>query len=307
MLSWDGRYDEARSELERVLGQTPDYLDARAALMNVEWWSGDDEAARAHAREILSKQARHPQASLVEQRLGARSRPWKATSSYAYDWFDDDRDAWHEWAFSAGRETPYGSLLLRGSRAERFDLDDGFLEVEAYPRFREGTYAYVAVGAATRSDLYPKLRVGVDLYQSLPFGLEVSGGYRRLEFSNPADVVVASLSKYWGNWMLTARVYHVPGSGDLDSTSYFGSLRRYFGPSGTSYVGLRYGHGISREEVRSIADAVTLDSDSLTGELDYALSPRWSLGLSAGVSRQDRATASDLWQVSIATSLGLRF
>ena len=34
MLSWDGRYDEARAELERVLTQTPEYQDAQVALMN---------------------------------------------------------------------------------------------------------------------------------------------------------------------------------------------------------------------------------------------------------------------------------
>ena len=33
MLSWDGRYDEARTEFQRVLTQTPEYTDAKIALM----------------------------------------------------------------------------------------------------------------------------------------------------------------------------------------------------------------------------------------------------------------------------------
>src|SRR5689334_8877694 len=37
ILSWDGQYDRARTALSDVLAQAPDYLDARVALMNVEW------------------------------------------------------------------------------------------------------------------------------------------------------------------------------------------------------------------------------------------------------------------------------
>ena len=48
------------------------------------------------------------------------------------------------------RRTPVGSLILRGSHAERFRTDDQLIELEMYPRFRPGTYAYVAVGAGVQ-------------------------------------------------------------------------------------------------------------------------------------------------------------
>ena len=41
VLSWDGRYDDAGRELRRVLDQTPTYNDARVALANMAWWTGD--------------------------------------------------------------------------------------------------------------------------------------------------------------------------------------------------------------------------------------------------------------------------
>ena len=307
MLSWEGRHDDARRELEQVLAQAPGYTDARAALMNVEWWSGHDAAALAHAREILAEQPHHPQARLVEERISGRERPWTLTASYTFDWFDDSRDPWHETALAVGRQTPVGSVTLRAYHAERFETSDQLIELDAYPRFRPGTYAYVGVGVATRAELYPTYRVGVDLYQSLPCAFEVSAGYRRLEFSDPADIVVGSLSKYLGNWMLTGRVYHVPASGDRDSTSYFGSVRRYFGEAGTSFVGLRYGHGLSREEVRNESDLVDLDSDSLTLAIDTAVWGRFRLALSTGFVRQERAAGGELWQVTFATSVGVQF
>ena len=36
VLSWEGRYDEARPVLQQVLTQAPAYTDARVALMNVD-------------------------------------------------------------------------------------------------------------------------------------------------------------------------------------------------------------------------------------------------------------------------------
>ncbi len=307
MLSWEGRYDEARAELERVLAQTPGYTDARVALMNVEWWSGNSERALELSREILAENANHPQASHVEQRLGAADRPWTLTSTYTLDWFDDDRDPWHETALALGRETPWGSVIVRGRHAERFGLSDQQIEFEAYPSFRPGTYAYVGVGFATQEDLYPAYRVGFDLYQSLPWSLEISAGYRRLGFSSATDIVVGSLSKYWGNWMFTARVYHVPAAGNLDSTSYHGSVRRYFGEAGTSFVGLRYSHGLGRDELRDRSDLVNIDTDSLTAQIDTELWGRFRLALSTGFSHQERAGRDPLWQVTFGTSVGVRF
>ncbi len=40
VLSWEGRYDEARPVLQQVLTQAPGYTDARVALMNVEYLVG---------------------------------------------------------------------------------------------------------------------------------------------------------------------------------------------------------------------------------------------------------------------------
>ena len=45
VLSWEGRYDEARPALQQVLTQAPTYADARVALMNLEYWSGHSAAA----------------------------------------------------------------------------------------------------------------------------------------------------------------------------------------------------------------------------------------------------------------------
>jgi len=307
MLSWDGRYDEARAELRRVLEQTPAYLDATVALMEVEWWAGNTGEARRLAGEILSRNAGNARARLVQQRLDAKTRPWNASLTYGLDGFTDGRALWHEMALSLGRETPLGSFIIRSRRAERFKLTDEQVEIEVYPRFRAGSYAYIAVGFAPNRTLFPKYRIGADLYQSLGNGFEASVGFRRLAFTANTNIFVGSLTKYVGNWMVTGRLYRVPDPGREDSTSYHGQVRRYYGSAGTSYAGLTYSHGFGRQELHSSADLVLLDSGTLSGELDAQVSDRIRLSLSGGMSRQERATQPVLWQRFAGGGLGVRF
>ena len=77
VLSWEGRYDEARPALQQVLTQTPGYTDARVALMNVEYLVGpfhrgpgagrsdSDEPARQRHRTRGSRSNRSGEPSLV--------------------------------------------------------------------------------------------------------------------------------------------------------------------------------------------------------------------------------------------------
>ena len=69
-----------------------------------------------------------------------------------------------------------GTVLARGSYSERFGLSDTQIELEAYPRFRPGTYGYINLGASFDKALYPSSRVGLELFQSLGGGFEGSLG-----------------------------------------------------------------------------------------------------------------------------------
>jgi YaiO family outer membrane protein len=307
MLSWDGRYDEARREFQRVLEQAPAYTDARVGLMNVEWWSGRSAAAREQANQILARDPGHPQARLVRQRLDAANRPWTAKASIGYEHFSDGRQPWREQAISLARQTAVGSIIARATRAERFGLDDQQFEIEFYPSLRPGTYAFVAAAGSSDRTLYPRRRFAVDLYQSIGRGFEVSAGYRRLDFADTTSIYVGSLTKYVGSWMVTARVYRVPAPGSLDSTSGHALVRRYFGNDGSSFVGIGYSQGLSREEIRGLGDLMALDSQTVRGQVDTVVTPRLRWLLDASTSRQERISARSLWQTAVSTGLAVRF
>ena len=74
VLSWEGRYDEARPVLQQVLAQAPGYTDARVALMNVEDWSGHSAEAQEQAEQILASDPGNVTARAVHDRLEAAAR-----------------------------------------------------------------------------------------------------------------------------------------------------------------------------------------------------------------------------------------
>jgi YaiO family outer membrane protein len=274
--------------------------------LNVEWWSGQRREALELSTQILARDPGHPQAKLVRQRLDSQSRPWTATTWYAVDAFDDGTAPWHEAGVSLGRETPVGSVIVRGTNASRFGYTDQLVEVEAYPTFRAGTYAYASVGTGTKKDLYPTYRAAFDLYQSVGRGLEVSGGYRRLVFAAPVSIYVGTLTQYVGQWALMGRTFFVP-SAEGDSWSFHAESRRYVGSTGRSFVGLTVSQGFSREEPRGVGDVIALHSNTIRGQADLELTRRMRLLITSSASRQERAARSTLWQTTMSAGAAFRF
>lgn len=306
MLSWEARYDDARRELQRVLTEAPEYTDARAGLMNVEWWSGQTAAAREHSDHILQREPGHPQARLVRQRLDAADRPWTIGVNAVADSFSDDRAAWHEQLLSVTRQTGAGAVIARASRASRFGMSDEQVEVEFYPVFRPGTYAFIGGGLSPDHRLYPSTRLALEVYHVIGRGLEASAGYRRLAFDNTVHVYGGSLSKYAGNWMLTGRLNYVDAAGGDGETSTLAQARRYFGAAGTSFAGVTYIRGINREEIRGEGDLFRAGTNTARAELNVLVTPRVRLTIDAGASRASRAVGA-LWQRTAGAGASFRF
>ena len=338
VLSWEGLYDEARAQLQSVLERHPTHGDALPALANVELWSDHPERAesltargltvhptssslyitRARALWNLSREkdaldavdgalivdAGNETALSLRRALRDTQRYWRANVAYGFDAFSDNRAGWAETRYSVTRQTRMGSVTGRLYRAERFGTADHQVEIDAYPRFREGTYAYVSGAFAPSPSLFPQYRVAGDIYQSLGAGFEASVGYRRMQFTDAVNIYVGSLTKYRGSWMLTGRMFLTPGVVGT-STSVHGIARRYWS-DGVGYIGVRYGRGAYRDEVRSRNDLELLSSDSFGAEL---LMPIGALELwvSTSASREGRAARSDLWQFSTSSGLGVRF
>lgn len=339
MLSWEGQYDAARKELQRVLQGNPAHGDALPALINVELWSdrperaeqlasrgirerpGDTTYLLAHARalqaqkrerealqdveRVLVLEPSNEQGHRLRRSLREALRFWQVGFSVTYDRFAPDRDPWQEGDISLKRQTRGGAIIGRAYKARRFGKDDEQFEIETYPRFRPGSYASISAAWAPEHDLYPHYRFAVDFWQSVGWGLEASGGFRRLHFTDDVDIYTVTLGKYHGNWYVGARSYIVPG-GTGTSASVHAWVRKFFG-EGFHYVTVRYGRGAAREEIRNAIDVALLRSDSFSADTVFPLGAQFELGFRGGVSREERVDRDPLRQYSFTSSIGYKF
>jgi YaiO family outer membrane protein len=338
VYSWEGRRAEARADLELVLASIPTHSDALAALARVELWDGNSVRSEALATRGL---AAHPQngdlmevralaleqlsryreardqidailrqdssresARRIRRRLVEAEPAWFAGGSYRYDRFDDGRAGWSEAQVSLSRQSGIGTVGLRGYGAKRFGFTDYQIELEAYPRLRNGTYFYLAGAYAPDAVLYPERRGAADIYQSLGGGWEASVGVRRMEFASTVQIYTGALYKYRGNWLLSTRAWVNPDR-DSDSLTLNFGARRY-ASDGESYWGLGYSRGTYRDDVRQVAEIVRLFSHAGSMELSRRIG-RTYWGGSVSLSREERGPGDAFFQATFGLNARVRF
>lgn len=338
VLSWEGDYPAARTELERVIAEHPGHGDATPALIRVELWSDEPLRAEELARNALLRNPDdttllylhakaqhallHDSDALADldralridptDKLAAEFREsiedgrrlWTARVYYTLDLFDKQNAPWNEFYLSLKRDTGYGPFIVKYWHAVRFDQNADQFEFEAYPRIRPGTYLFLMGGFAADGGLYPSYRAAGDVYQALPWSFEVSVGYRRLGFSEPVNIYTAYVAKYIGDWMPWVRFYLTPNDVGTSHSFQIG-CRKYFG-DGTDWVGLRYGHGTA-PELLSLGEVELLNSDTVLFEAVKTIGTRWEVGLELGYARDEQLSGLMLNRFTFGAGLSYRF
>lgn len=93
--------------------------------------------------------------------------------------------------------------------------------------------------------LFPDLRYGAELYKSLPHSLEISAGFRTLQYSTTTTIYTGAIGWYTGNSYWSLRPYFTPGDGGT-STSGALNYRRYRS-NADNYFSILVSMGISPE------------------------------------------------------------
>ncbi len=166
---------------------------------------------------------------------------------------------WHLVYAELGRRTRVlGPAALRANYAIRPDIDATSLQIEAdaYPTIRPGTYLYLNFGFSPDRRLFPVTRFGFELFQALPSSMEISGGFRILNFDDRESLVITkdlliitgSLSKYYRNYYFSFRPYFTFSSdgSDPESQAYFLTARRFLS-STDHFISLTIGRGFSAD------------------------------------------------------------
>jgi len=280
IYSWEKNYEAARTELQKVLLKKPKHKEALEAIINVEVWSDKniealeylntalnsypvnekylfqkvkvlhklDRTAMASQTllELLELNPSHKGANELNKKLKIAQKINVASVTYELNVFNKIFSERHLLNVTLSKKTKYGMIIGRASLANRFEKKGMQYEIDAYPRIRSGTYAYLNF-VISYSSLFPSRRYGVELHQKLPKSFEFSVGLRYLEFSasNP-KIITGSIGKYYKNYWFSLRPYITPKSYGT-STSINFIVRNYL-KNANNFIALTVGMGVSPDE-----------------------------------------------------------
>lgn len=320
-FSWDGNYAKAREELNYVLNQSPKYRDALLAATDNEIWAEKYNAAlqfseqaveyypsnsgvllkrakalfrakkESEALQVLNRLERidptNKEAQTLRRNINISQQNYTFTASYTYDTFEDIFGDIQKSYVQLSRRTKYGSVIGRLNYQNRFATNGLQAEIDFYPSIAEGWYGYISAGFSG-SFIFPEVRGGAELYKILPRSFEISAGVRYLRYSNNIWIYTGTITKYYGNWLFTARPFITPNSVGV-SRSLNLIVRRYFSGA-DNYVSVRGGFGFSPEERRfqDVTGSVFLTESQFMG-VDFSKQLRYNViaSVSLDVTRQE--------------------
>jgi len=252
---WDKQYEQALTVIHAglVLNPLNTELYYRQAVCHEAL--AEPRQARIDLHNLLRIEPGHERGQQLLKRLSAGQQLRKLTLAYSYDRLADTRtqwqalvgattmDPWHLVTLELEQIYAFGPLIGRYSLANRFQETGMQFELEAYPHIRQGTYAYVGLGYSW-TELFPLARGGLEVFQALPQGFEVSLGARLLHLeSENVDFFTGSVGKYWGNYWFDLRSFVTPDSAAA-SVAWILLGRRYFEDAET-YLELSLNQGES--------------------------------------------------------------
>jgi len=308
---WQHEYDAGRRELQAVLTQVPDHSDALNAMIDAELWSDHSDAALEYCnrglayhpenqdflwkrtrilylredyhaaadtlRRLLSISPEHAEGLRMERLIQSSVRLLEFSQTYRLDLLDrktQDPQPWHFFSLDAAYYTGFGPLIGRVNYASR-DYGAGRtggtqFELDSYPVFSQRFYAYLNAGYSSDA-IFPRYRLGGELYANLPKAFELSAGLRYLQFEDArVFIYTGTLGKYHKDWWFSFRPSF---SSDTVGSGVSGLLwvRRYF-RSSDEYIGLLAGFGNSPIELNFLEDIARYSSYQIGLEFKKPLS-----------------------------------
>lgn len=190
-----------------------------------------------------------------------------------------------------------GTASLKLNRAYRFNSVGYQTEVEFYPKFKNGWYAYAAY-AYSGAVFLPKHRAGLELFVPFAKKWETSAGLRFLSFQTGTTtwIFTGSLSNYFHSWLFSVRPFIIPTNQNWGGALIV-NARKFL--NDTDAIGLRLGMGASPDERlvllnnNTIAnDVLLLLSQQIAIYANHNFSKSWQAKFSLGLNRDELA----FWQ-----------
>ncbi|MBC29929.1 MAG: hypothetical protein CMH48_03705 [Muricauda sp.] len=156
-------------------------------------------------------------------------------------------------SISFRRKTLAGSIIPKINYSNRLGKHGVQYDIDFYPKFSKRFYAYLNYGHSN-ADIYPRHKMGGDLYVNLPGAFEFSAGGRYI-ITNTREVkaITNSLGHYRGNYYFSLRSFITPRPDGLTRVSGNLLVRKYL-KDAENFLGVNVGMGVSPELRQIIAD-----------------------------------------------------
>jgi YaiO family outer membrane protein len=278
--AWEGTYDSARYYFQDVAATDPKPLDNFIAWIDAERWANQPAQALALTEQalgyfkddvellyrkaklysltgrladakmlthkILLREEKHGPTYILLQELRSQLLYNGVAAGLTFEGFSKYYNPMYTSFIQGSKITRTGSIIARLNYANRFTRTAFQPELDFYPRIYKGVYAYLNYGFSN-GELFPKHRMGAEIFMSLPNSFEASIGLRYLYFSKGSKVTVytGALGYYVGNYWLSFRPNITLDSGRTSASASL-TARKYFAKA-DRFLSLRIGAGFSPE------------------------------------------------------------
>jgi len=270
ITSWKKEYQDAIQKYQGILQRDPDNADIYFRIGRVYQWEGNYQKAKENFRKAVQL---NPEDENFRQALKNAhpvfNKNYELRYQYMNEGFSDGRHNYidHFLYFGMRVSPKIGSLQLKYSQTNRLTQRDVQYGIEFYPHLWQKAYGYFDFSYSPKAVHFPRTSFLFELYQALPPSIEVSLGYRRMNFEDKGvSIYLGSVGYYVRNYYPCLRWYYAPediGAG----FSWIANVRRYF--SDDSYVALGYGQGSRPFEIVTIEDISVTKSWILLAEWDW--------------------------------------
>ena len=206
----------------------------------------EKEAANDTETKVVKDSAAVIAETIADSPLNIEKQKNRVTVNNAYTVFDQRYDPMSYASISYLRKLAIGSLIPRINYSNRLGQNGVQYDLDFYPKITKGLYAYLNYGYSS-AEIYPRHKMGGDLYLNLKKGYEFSAGGRYIQFdTRDVKVVTNSVGYYTGNYYLSLRSYITPSPGGLTKASGNLLIRKYL-KDAENYIGISGGFGFSPE------------------------------------------------------------
>lgn len=306
ILSWAGRYPEARKTLSALMAEHPRNADLELAMGNLEYYQGNLDAAEQRYQNVLNLAPDYTDAqtglSNIRKAREAKSNPegynWRIDGGTSFSSFDQDTFSdWNEQFLRAEYKT--GGFAYSGSVSHynRFDANDVQLGLGLADAVRGGLDWGLTADLTPKSDFRSNFGLGGRIGHEIATGSEtvyyLNASYKYDDYdTGNIHTLQPELTAYLKNGIvLTGRLI---GTFQENEDTQIGWLTEARAPLIDRLQG-RIGYANAPETLNGLA----ISTQSLFGGLTYSV--RDDLDLHLNLSRHDRE------DISVRESLNVGF